>query len=72
MLDINGICATSGSACMAGNAQPSYVLLAMGKGKELAKSALRVSFGKENTKQDVEKAVDNIERIVNDLRKNKL
>ena len=47
-----GICASSGSACSAGFLNPSHVLLAIGVPEKLARSSLRISFGKENTIAD--------------------
>lgn len=69
-LDKKGICASSGSACSAGLINPSHVLLSIGVPKSLAKSSLRVSFGKENTFEDTEYLLDNLEEIVKKLRQN--
>ena len=71
MLDMEGICTSSGSACSSGNSNPSHVLSAMGKSKEIALGAVRVTFGKDNTKSDVEKIVDKMVEIVNKLRESK-
>ena len=49
-LDEKGICVSSGSACSAGNSNPSHVLVAIGASKEWAKGTIRVTFGEENTK----------------------
>ena len=68
-LDKVGICASSGSACSAGLLNPSHVLLSIGVPVDLAKSSLRITFGKENTMEDVDYLVDNLESIVNKLRK---
>lgn len=68
-LDEVGICASSGSACNTGVAQPSHVLMAIGLEDELANGTLRITFGHENTKEDVDYLVDNLERIVQNLRK---
>lgn len=54
-LDLAGICASSGSACSSGSLEPSHVLLAMGIAPELARCALRFSFGRGNTSADVER-----------------
>ncbi|GAB4173397.1 MAG: cysteine desulfurase NifS [Terrimicrobiaceae bacterium] len=51
-LDLEGIHASSGSACMVGSLQPSHVLLAMGRGHEASASAVRFSFGRSNTPDD--------------------
>ena len=67
-LDEKGICASSGSACSSGSSHPSHVLLAIGLSKELANSALRTTFGEENTKEDVDYLVENLEEIVKKLR----
>jgi len=52
-LDVEGICASSGSACSAGSLEPSHVILALGK-KELANSLVRFSLGRESTLEEVE------------------
>lgn len=67
-LDKRGICTSSGSACSAGLINPSHVLLAMGINENLARGSLRVSFGKENTIEDVKYLVDSIEEIVKKMR----
>ena len=64
-LDKKGICASSGSACSAGLLTPSHVLLAIGVPNNLARSSLRITFGKENTMEDTQYLVENIEEIVN-------
>lgn len=66
-LDAKGICASSGSACSAGDSSPSHVLKAIGLPDKIAKSALRVTFGEENTKEDVEYLVDCIEEAIREL-----
>lgn len=63
-LDKRGICASSGSACSAGLINPSHVLLAIGVSPNLAKGSLRVTFGKENTIDDVKYLVDSLEEII--------
>lgn len=68
-LDKKGICTSSGSACSSGFLNPSHVLLAIGVPKSLARSSLRVTFGKENTIEDVDFLVENLKNIVNQLRK---
>jgi cysteine desulfurase len=55
-LDLEGVCASSGSACMVGSVVASHVLLAMGLPAELATSAVRFSLGQETTEQQIEKA----------------
>ena len=68
-LDKKGICASSGSACSAGLINPSHVLLAIGIPASLAKGSLRVTFGRENTIDDVKYLVDSLEEIVNKIRR---
>ena len=67
-LDEKGICVSTGSACSSGNDNPSHVLLAIGVPRDKAKGSLRVTFGKENTKEDVDFLVEALVEIVNDLR----
>ena len=67
-LDSKGICTSSGSACSSGSVAPSHVLKAIGLSDDLAKGALRITFGEENTKEDVDYLLDNIEEIVSRLR----
>ncbi len=67
-LDMNGICVSTGSACSSGSTDPSHVLLAIGLPDSIAKGTLRVTLGKENTKEDVDYLVDNLIAIVKRLR----
>lgn len=68
LLAQKGICTSSGSACSSGLPQPSHVLLAMGLSEDIANSALRITLGKENTKEDIDYFVDELEKIVVNLR----
>ena len=68
MLDMNGICASSGSACAAGSIDPSHVLLAIGRSKDEAKGALRLSIDKDLTKEDADYAIDALKAAVAKLR----
>ena len=68
MLDLNGICVSSGSACSSGSLDPSHVLLAIGVPIEVAHGSIRFSFGKENTKEQVDYVVDKLKEIVGNLR----
>lgn len=70
LLDKKGICASSGSACSAGLINPSHVLLAIGISSNLAKGSLRITFGRENTIDDVKYLIDSLEEIIIKLRKN--
>ena len=56
-LDKKGICVSSGSACSAGLPRPSNVLMNMTHNVRIAESSLRVTFGKENTTEDVERLI---------------
>jgi len=62
-LDLAGICASSGSACMVGSIQPSHVLLAMGVPVELAQATVRFSLGHETTAQEIELAISKLPEI---------
>ncbi len=68
-LDLEGVCASSGSACMVGSVVASHVLLAMGLSMERASSAVRFSLGKQTTAQEIAEATKAIERIAERLRK---
>ena len=64
MLDMNGICASSGSACAAGSIDPSHVLLAIGRSRDEAKGALRLSIDKDLTKEDADYVIDALKAAV--------
>jgi cysteine desulfurase len=66
-LDLEGICASSGSACMVGSVVASHVLLAMGLPRERASSAVRFSLGRDTSEDEIERAGDAIERIMTRL-----
>ena len=68
MLDMAGICASSGSACTSGSVDPSHVLLAIGLPHEIAHGSLRLTLGYENTKEEMDMLVDNLKRIITNLR----
>lgn len=68
MLDMAGICASSGSACTSGSVDPSHVLLAIGLPQEIAHGSLRLTIGYENTKEEMDTVVDNLKRIITNLR----
>lgn len=67
-LDAKGICASAGSACTSGSSAPSHVLASIGLSDELAHSSLRVTFGEDNTKEDVDYLIENLCEIVKKLR----
>jgi cysteine desulfurase len=62
-LDLEGVCASSGSACMVGSVRASHVLLAMGLPMENATSAIRFSLGRRTTAEEIGNAADALERI---------
>ena len=68
MLDMAGICASSGSSCTSGSVDPSHVLLAIGLPHEIAHGSLRLTIGYENTKEEMDTVVDNLKRIITNLR----
>ena len=68
-LDLAGIAASTGSACTAGSAEPSHVLAAMGYSADVARGALRLTLGRENTEADVVYAVDAVADVVRKLRR---
>lgn len=68
-LDEVGICASGGSACSSKEASPSHVLTAIGLPSELSKGALRLTFGDYNSIEDVDYLVENLVRIVEEMRK---
>ena len=68
MLDMAGICASSGSACTSGSLDPSHVLLAIGLPHEIAHGSLRLTLSEETTKEDIDYVVENLVQIVERLR----
>lgn len=68
MLDMKGICASSGSACTSGSLDPSHVLLAIGLPHETAHGSLRLTLSEENTKEEMDYVVDCVKEIVDRLR----
>lgn len=69
MLDINGIAASSGSACTSGSLDPSHVLLAMGMPHETAHGSLRLTLGDDTTEDDIDYVLEALPEIVVNLRK---
>ena len=67
-LDLEGIAASTGSACSSGSLEPSHVLLAMGLSHELAHGSLRFSLGRETTEEDIDRVVEVLPQIVAKLR----
>ena len=68
MLDMKGICASSGSACTSGSLDPSHVLLAIGLPHEIAHGSLRLTLSEENTEEEIDYVIENIKEIVTRLR----
>ena len=68
MLDLKGISASSGSACTSGSLDPSHVLLAIGLPHEVAHGSLRLSFGDENTMEDIDYILETVPPIIERLR----
>lgn len=68
MLDMKGICASSGSACTSGSLDPSHVLLAIGLAHEEAHGSLRMSLSEENTKEELDQVTEALKEIVGRLR----
>ena len=68
MLDMDGICGSSGSACTSGSLDPSHVLLAIGLPHEIAHGSLRLTLNEEITKDQIDYTVESIKKIVERLR----
>lgn len=68
MLDLNGICASSGSACTSGSLDPSHVLLAIGLPHEIAHGSLRLSINEETTDEDIDYILEVVPKVVDRLR----
>lgn len=68
-LDLNGIAVSTGSACSSGSLEPSPVIRALGRTDELARAAIRFSFGKDNSLEDVDYVLELLPRAVENLRK---
>ena len=68
MLDMNGICASTGSACSTGSLDPSHVLLGIGLSHEISHGSLRLTLGPQNTPEDVDYILARLEQVVKTLR----
>ncbi|MEF9984204.1 MAG: cysteine desulfurase NifS [Oscillospiraceae bacterium] len=68
MLDMKGICASSGSACTSGSLDPSHVLLAIGLPHEIAHGSLRLSVGEQNTIEEIDYVLEELPKIIERLR----
>ena len=67
-LDLEGICASSGSACTSGSLDPSHVLLAIGLPHSTAHGSLRISLSDENTEEDADYIIEKVPKTVEKLR----
>jgi len=67
-LDMQGVAVSTGSACSSGTLEPSPVIKALGRNEELARGAIRFSFGKDNTQDEVDFAFETLTRAVGSLR----
>ena len=67
-LDFAGIWASSGSACSSASLEPSHVLLAIGRSADLAQGSIRITFGRENTEDDVDYLLSVLPGLVDKLR----
>ena len=68
MLDMEGICGSSGSACTSGSLDPSHVLLAIGLPHEIAHGSLRLTLSEETTKEELDFVVESLKKIIDRLR----
>ncbi len=67
-LDMEGICASTGSACSSGSLEPSHILLALGVSHERAHGSLRFTLGKWTTEEDIDRVLEVLPRVVARLR----
>jgi cysteine desulfurase len=67
-LDLQGVCASTGSACTSGTLEPSHVLTAMGVASDIAQGSIRFSLGEENTDEEVDYCINILPEIVKRLR----
>ena len=68
LLDMEGVAVSIGSACTSGSAEPSHVLKAMGLDDDIIKSSIRISFGKNTSRNDIDYAVEVLTKSVGQLR----
>jgi cysteine desulfurase len=68
-LDLEGVCASSGSACSAGSLEPSHVMTAMGVGKDEANALVRFSLGRDSTEEEVKAALAVLQHVIKRARR---
>lgn len=68
-LDLQGIAVSTGSACSSGSLEPSPIIRALGRNDELARGAIRFSFGKDSSEEDIEYLLEVLPKAVDDLRR---
>lgn len=68
-LDLRGVAVSTGSACSSGSIEPSPVILALGRPREVARGALRFSIGKDTNEEDIDHVLDVLPALVDDLRR---
>ena len=68
MLDSDGICASSGSACTTGQTEPSHVLTAIGLPEDVAHGAIRFTLGRETTKEELDFTIDRMKEVIGRIR----
>ena len=68
LLEMNGILASSGSACTSGSLDPSHVLLSIGLPHEIAHGSTRISFSEDTTEEDIDYILETVPKIVTNLR----
>ena len=68
MLNLKGICGSSGSACSSGSLDPSHVLMAIGLDHATAHGSLRLTIGEENTEEDIDYTIEALKEVVEKLR----
>ena len=68
MLDSDGICGSSGSACTTGQTEPSHVLTAIGLPEDVAHGALRFTLGRDTTKEDIDFTIDRMKEVIGKIR----
>jgi len=68
MLDMEGICASAGSACTSGSLQPSHVLKAIGLSDDVARGSVRFSLNEDNTEEEVDYVAEKLQEIIKRLR----